>query len=315
MNKLWIIFLLISSIAFSSELIEKTVAIVNGEVVFESDFSVLKQSLSKPGKIDDLIIPTTLDDLKSNRKNQLDYLINEKILTSEIKRLNFSITQERIDQEIKTIAKQNNLSPEEFVSAIKSQGVSFSQYRQFLKDKIERQTLVEAEIISKLRVSDDMAFAEFMKTHSQREVTINEFSISHIFFSPKKGGAQAALSRAETVYKKLMNNESFEKLAEQYSEDPNFASGGFLGSFHAGEFIPEIEKSILSVSVGQLTPIVKSRQGFHIVKLISKKIAQDPLFEKEKEKIKSKIFEGLFKEQFKKWLAEKKDSAYIKINN
>jgi peptidyl-prolyl cis-trans isomerase SurA len=298
-----------------AELVEKTVAIVNSEVILESDFKELQKRIGKPGMIDDSLLGDKApDSLKGNRKAQLDYLINEKIINSEIKRLNLAVTEDRVSSELRDMAKRNQISETELLAAIKQQGVSASEYRAFLKDKIEKQSLMDTEIISKLRISDEDALNEYLKSNPNSQSSIDEFSVSHIFFNPKKGGAEAAYARAEIVLTKLRQGGTFETLADQYSEDPNYSSGGALGSFKSGEFLPEVEKAIANLKVGETTPIIRSRQGFHIAKLTNKKITPDPKFEKAKEGIKAKILETSFKRQMKLWLQSKRDESFIRIN-
>ena len=115
----------------------------------------------------------------------MDYLINEKLFDAEIKRLNLSVTSERVQQEIKDMGKRNNMSAQDVLNAVKAQGIAISEYQDFLKNKIERQSLVETEIVSKLRITDDDALAEYIKKHPESKRTVHEFSVAHIFFNPK----------------------------------------------------------------------------------------------------------------------------------
>ncbi len=315
MNRLLLFFLLFTPLVSHAEIAERIVAIVNNDPILESDFKELQHKLKTPALIDDsLLMGKSIDELKKNRKAQLDYLINEKIIASEVKRLNHDVTMERVNQEIKDMAKKNNVAVSEVFAAFRVQGISAPEYQAFLKEKIEKQSLIESEIISKLRISDDDALAEYLKNNPENKSTVNEFTIAHIFFNPKKGGPEAAIKRAQVVLEKLRAGESFEALAEQNSEDPNFTSGGLLGTFKSGEFLKEIEASIQTLSVGQTTGIVKSRMGYHIVKLLNKKLTTDPKFEKEKEKIKSVLFEQNFKRQMKNWLNSKREESFIRIN-
>lgn len=312
----FLFFMLILPFFSSAEIAERIVAIINNEIVLESDFKTLLHKLKTPAMIDDALLSNskTIDDLKKDRKAQLDYLINEKIMDSEVKRLNHSVTMERVDQEIKDMAKKNNVTVNEILAAFQAQGISTSEYQAFLKSKIEKQSLIESEVIAKLRISDDDALAEYLKKNPERKSAVNEFTVAHIFFNPQKGGAEAALKRAQVALQKLSAAENFETLAEQNSEDPNFTSGGLLGTFKSGEFLPEVESSIQGLNAGQTTGIVKSRMGFHIVKLLNKKLTSDPKFEKEKEKIKAVLFEQNFKRQMKNWIQSKRDEAFIRIN-
>lgn len=315
MTKLLVSFLFLVPWISHAEIVERIVAIVNNEIILESDFKDLQHKLKTPAMIDEsLLSDKGLDDLKKDRKVQLDYLINEKIMTSEIKRLNHNVTMERVDQEIRDMAKKNNVTVNDVLAAFKAQGISASEYQSFLKEKIEKQSLIESEIISKLRISDDDALAEYLKKNPENKSSVNEFTVAHIFFNPKKGGPDAAYKRAQAVLDKLRMGENFETLAEQNSEDPNFTSGGLLGTFKSGEFLNEVEDSIQNLNPGQTTGIVKSRMGFHIVKLLNKKLTLDPKFEREKEKIKAGLFEQNFKRQMKNWLLSKREEAFIRIN-
>ncbi len=315
MNKLFFCLILILSFSAQAEIVERIVAIVNSELVLESDIRAMQNTLKKPELIDDsLLLGKTADSLKGNRKAQLDYLINERLIESEIKRLNLSVTADRIEQELKDKAKANNISVADLLSAIKGQGIAEKEYRRFLKERIEKQSLMDTEIVSRLRISDDDALGEYLRQNPNSKSSINEFSVAHIFFNPRKGGPQAAYERAQTVIEKLRTGDNFEALAEQYSEDPNFTAGGNLGSFKTGEFLPEIENSIQSLAEGDTTQVVKSKMGYHIVKLLGKKITTDPRFEREKDRIKAVLLEASFKRQLKVWLEGKKDDSFIRIN-
>lgn len=311
-----LIFALFAVAPSHAEIVEKTVAIVNSELVLSSDFKDLDKKLGQPGLVDEsLLFDKTTDSLRGNRKAQLEYLISEKLLRSEIKKLNLTVTDDRVEAELKDMAKRNNVSQVELLNVIKSQGISADEYKSFLKESIEKRSLMDSEIVSKLRISDEDALNEYLKTNPSSRPSIDEFSVSHIFFSPKKGGAEASLKRAETVLVKLRNGETFEGLAQQFSEDPNFSSGGSLGTFKSGDFLPEIEDSVANLKVGETTPVVKSRMGFHIVKLTGKKLTSDPKFERAKERIKAQLLEASFKRQLKSWLQSKRDESFVRIND
>lgn len=307
--------ILFSTFLVQAELVEKIVAIVNSEIILESDFKVLENKIKNSSMIDDSLIESgDVSTLSGNRKAKLDYLINEKILDSEVKRLNLNVTMERVQQEIKEMAKRNGISSEEVLSAVKSQGMAVADYQAFLKTRIERQSLLEAEIISKIRVTEEDAFSEYLKKNPNAKNSVAEYKIAHILFNPKKNGLQAAQERAAEVVNKLKKGEKFEALAEQYSEDPDFTQGGLLGTFKAGDFSKEIEDAIRNIEVGEVTPILKTKQGVHIFKVLEKKSTKDPKFEKEKGAITAALVEKNFKRQLKIWLQSKRDESFIRIN-
>ncbi|HRO66068.1 MAG TPA: peptidylprolyl isomerase [Pseudobdellovibrionaceae bacterium] len=317
MSKVLAIFcLFVLPLAAGAEIAERVAAIVNSEPILESDFKSLKQRAVKPDFLYPFLVENNFDLLKKgDRKASLDYLIGEKILESEIRRLNLSVTYEKVEQEIGNIAKRSRISTDELYREIRKEGFSKSQYQAFVKENMERQSLLEQEIISKIRVTDEDALGEYLRMHPEARVTVDEFTVAHILFDPKKGGSEAAYSRAQETLNRLNRGGNFESLAQQFSEDPNFSSGGLLGTFKGGEFLKEIEDAIGSLSAGQTTRIVRSRIGFHIVKLISKKVAPDPRFQREKDRIKARLIEQAIHRQFRVWLQAKKENAFIRIND
>jgi len=116
------------------------------------------------------------------------------------------------------------------------------------------------------------------------------------------------------VVKKLHAGESFEVLAEQHSEDPNFTPGGALGTFKAGEFAKEMEAAVVNLNPGETSEVVALKGSFHILKLVGKKIVSDSRFDKEKEKIRNQLFELAFQKYFKLWLEAKREESFIRIN-
>ena len=299
-----------------AETIDRTVAIVNSEVVLFSDVESLESKLGQEGVVDEsLLRGKTAKDLKNDRKALIDYLIVEKIIASEIKKQGHTITDDRVQQEFSNIAKRNNISEAQLTQALKSQGLNVDEYRRILKNRIEKQSLLDSEIASKLRISDDEALAEYMKLRPNAKGRINEYSLAHIFFNPKKsGGAEGAVERAQKVLDRLQAGAKFETMAEQFSEDGDFANGGQLGTFKTGELSAEFDDALRSLGVGKHSGLVPSKKGLHILKLVAKKEIPDPAFEKEKESIKSKLLESAFNRQFDSWINQKRDEAFIRIN-
>lgn len=317
MSKWLLLLVSVFTVSMSSaEVVERVIAVVNSEPILESDLTALKSRARTTEFLYPFLLPAEPALItRGDRKALLDYLVGEKILQNEIKRLNLEVTSEKVEAEVKGIAKRNNVSVDELYTQVRREGLSKSEYQQTMKDGMERQSLLEQEIVSKIRVSDDDALAEYMAGNREAKMSVNEFTVSHIFFDPKKGGGEAAYERAESTLRRLRSGESFEALAGQFSEDPNFSSGGTLGTFKSGEFLPEIENSIASLSAGQTTGIIRSRLGLHLVKLNSKKMSQDPRFEKEKDRIKARLLEKLVQRQFRIWLQTKKDDSYVRIND
>lgn len=310
--------LIFSVFCFSNsfaETVDKIVAVVNNEIVLQSDYNAFSKKIDKGEMVDDLLLfGDKPESLKNSQPKKLNYLINEKILDSEIKRLSLTVTIERVEQEIRDIAKRNGVTRNELISAIKAQGMNVSDYQDFIRTRIERQSLIEQEISSKIRVSDEDIVAEYMRSNPNSAKGAFEYTLAHIVFNPKKGGPVAAKERADKVLKRIRAGESFETLAEQNSEDPNFSSDGLLGTFKTGEFNPQMEQSVQNLDPGEVSQVAQTKSGFHIIKVLSKKVGMDANFDKYKERIRSALFENAFQKHFKNWLETKKEDSFLRIN-
>ena len=296
------------------EVVDKIVAIVNSESVLQSELNSFPSRLKKEGSLDEsLLLDQKPSDLKSSRTQQLQFIIREKLVESEVKKQNLEITEDAVNLEVDKLAKKNGLSKVQLEASLKKQGYTMTEYRKVLKSRMERQSFFESEIISKLRITDEDAYNEYKNKVPNYRPNVNEYKIAQIFFDPRKGSPQLALKRATDVYGKMTSGESFESLANKFNEEKSANPDGLLGQFKSGEFNADLEKAVENLDKGQTTAIVKSKIGFHIVKVLDKKVSYDPQFLRYKEQIKSSLIEKNFKRQLKNWFESKKQSSYIKI--
>ena len=296
----------------TKEVVNKILVVVNSEIIMQSDLKKIQERIQKPGAVDEtLLLGEKVESLKNNKKAQLDFLIREKLVESEIKRKNFSVTDERVEAEMNTLANKAQMSRPDFNKYVGRQGFSVDDYKEILKSRLERQSFFESEIVSKLRITDEDALGEFQAKNPKYRPNVNEFKISQIFFSPKKGGAQGALDRATAISNRIQAGDRFETLANTNNETAGANRDGVLGTFRSGEFLPEIERAVGSLSANEVSGVIKSAAGYHIVKVLSKKTTVDPNFLKVKEMIKASLVEKNFQRQLKNWFEVKKQDAYI----
>lgn len=312
-----LVFLFVSFLALphahsAKEVVNKVIAIVNSEPILQSDLDAFPRRLKQEGGVDDSLI---FDDvsLKTDAKQQLEYLIREKMIQSEVKKLNLSISDDKVDAEMTSLANRNRMTKAQLNDLIKKQSYTLSEYRQNLKNRIERQSFYESEVISKLRITDEDAYNEFRLKNPKYVPSLNEYTIAQILVPSKKIGSEAALAKATALRKRISSGESFESVANTYNEGTDAAKDGLLGTFKAGEFNKEFEAVVAQLSSGEVSSPVSTKQGAHIIKVINKKNSQDPQFLKIKDQIKSYLVEKNFKRQLKNWFESKKQDSYIQI--
>ena len=315
LKKLTLVLLTFGAVVHAKA-VDKIVAIVNDQLVTTSDLEKFKKKLQTGGLVDDALLKLTDPAaLLKDKTALLNELVDEKLIDSEVKRKNMEVTIERVEQEIRSIATNNNISRQQLTSALTAKGVNLSQYQDFIKTSLERQSLIEKEVTSKIRISDEDISSYYLAQKGASASQTFEYTLSHILLNPKNaGGDEAALNRAKTVEEKLKAGQSFEKLAEQYSEDGNFTKGGALGTFTAGEMNKELAQAVSKVGSGETTGIVKTAQGYQIIKVNKRTLISDPKLEEQKEPIRRTLYAKEFKRQFRLWLTQRRDEAFIRIN-
>lgn len=312
--------LLLSILACASvaraETVEHIVAIVNEEVITQSDMNRYADRIRSGGLTDDLLIPddATKQALLKDRQMLLQKMIDEKLINSEVKKQNLSVPIERVEQEIRKVAKNNNVSRDELKVALKDRGIEFSEYQDFIKTGLERQGLVEKGITSRIKISEDDVMAQYATEHGNAGEQAFEYTLAYMYFASAKGGAAAAKQRAQDALGKLKDGAVFEKLAAEVSEDPNFEQGALLGVFKTGELQKDLETSVQKLAPGEWTGVIPTNGGFQIVKVSKKKLIPDPRTEKDREHIRSVLYEKAFKKQLANWLEQLRQDAFIRIN-
>ncbi|MBT4760205.1 MAG: hypothetical protein HOO06_00785 [Bdellovibrionaceae bacterium] len=319
MKRLNITLLVLLGVTFSTtgtaKVIEKIVAVVNNEIITLSDIHKFKKNIKSGGLVNSALLEmNTSEDLLTNNKKIVNFLIDEKIMDSEVKSKNLEVTFERVEQEIRKITQSNGISRKQLKSTLSQKGVNFSEYQDFMKKSIQRQALISQQITEKIKISDDDLIAFYTSKYGSKS-NFFEYTISHILVLDSKHTEENAKERIAGILKKLKSNSnSFEDLATKYSEDPNFTSGGLLGKLKTGEMLKEIESVVVSLPVGESSGIIKTKIGHHIVKLLKKSLIENPKITRQKNEIRGKLMAKYFKQRFRDWLDNKRKTAFIKIN-
>lgn len=306
---------LLSQILFTStahsRVLEKIYAVVNGEIITSTEIKDYQKKLKNGGFLNDLLFSDPKERKKAidSRDYLLKLLVDEKIIDFEVKQNGFLVTQERVSKEISTIAKRQNLSVSQLKSTLKQQGVNFTEYQDFVKTSIERRQLVEKEITSKIKISEQDIVSYYLSKNKNSSSQVYEYNLSHIVLPKNK------MSLAKELSKQLKKSENFSALVKKHSVDSDSKSkGGEFGKFKSGEMIASIETAIKNLNIGETSSVVQTPMGLHIFKITDKKLVKDPRIESQKEAIYQKLFAQEFKEQLSFWLLQKRKDAIIQIN-
>ncbi len=253
-----------------------TVAVVNGEKISKAD---LQAKFDEAVKASGMDVSKLSDDQKlAGYHKLLDDMITEKLLKA--KAADIKVTDADIDAELAKI-KKNFPDENAFKEQLKLAGLDEAKLRAQMKTGLAETKWIKAQIEGKAEVTDADAQAFYKQNLKEFEQPEQPAKVraSHILFLVPKDAPESEAKKkeaaAQAAYARLKKGEDFAKLADELTEDPSGkGKGGDLGFFSEGQMVPEFDKAVFSMKVGDLSKPVKTSYGYHIIKLTETKPAE-----------------------------------------
>lgn len=254
------------------DVLDKVVAVVGKEAIYLSDLKAQTEFYAVQNRVN----PET----PGLREQVLDAMINEKLMLAEAQRdTNVRVTEDQITTRLDELIAQRIANPQ--IGSEKRleelYGMPVSRMKREFRDEMRKQILAQQlqqihfEAVSVSRREVEEFFATYKD--SLPEVP-EELEIYHVFRYPRvsTGMREAILVKARAVLDSIKLGGDFAEYAKRYSEDQATApAGGDLGFWKRGEFVPDFEEIVFSLKEGQLSDIVETSRGFHIIQLLERR--------------------------------------------
>ncbi len=256
--------------------LDRIVAIVDQTVVTEQELESRIRTVTAQFKKQGNELPE--DNIL--RKQILERLISDTLQLQYAAQSGLKVDDNQLDKTIERIAEQNQMSLTEFADALAKDGVSMRKFRADIRSEITIARLREREVDSRVNVSES-EIDNFLTTQAATNENQDEFEISHILIRTPEEGATEDIQKAKTkvdeVIKSLQAGTSFAKVSASFSDAPNALEGGNLG-WKKGSQVPALFlEALKTLQVGELSPPLRSPNGFHILKLTNKRGGNSPL--------------------------------------
>jgi peptidyl-prolyl cis-trans isomerase C len=261
------------------------VALVNNVAIYEDEFNreldMVKQRLSRMGN------PPGDAQLLNIKKEILETLINLELLYQESQKKGIKIEDSAINDQI-LMMKRQFPSEEEFKNFLSRINQSEDSIKEQIKKRLLIQQFIENQFAQKVAVSEK-EMREYYNTHPDFFKQPEQIRASHILIKvdqnwdkPRKDEAR---KKIETIQKRLKKGDDFAQLAKEFSQCPSSANGGDLGYFSRGQMVKPFEEVAFKMKAGEVSNIVETPFGYHLIKVTDRKPATQLSFNEIKEKI------------------------------
>lgn len=310
---LWGLLFLPGSAA--SEVVEKFVAVVNNEVIFLSELEELGKEYF--AEVEKNSLPSEREEkMLQARRNMLNQLIENKLLDQEIKKRKVEVAERDVDATIEDVLKQNRFTLDDLKMALAKKGMTLTAYRQRVKEELGKMRLVSREIKSKIVIKEEDLRKEYNNRVQEFMIPL-EIQVQQIFFALPGGASPdriAAIEKeASAVLEMAKKGEDFGELARKYSQGPEAKEGGVLGFFKPKELMPELDEAVSQLKAGAVSPLVRSTEGFHILKVMERKGGEPKAFAEVQGKIRDEMVQAETDKRLREWMKALKENSYIEI--
>lgn len=252
------------------ETIDHIVAVVNENVVTRHELdemlSAMLKQLQKQG-----VQPPPPAVLE---KQLLERIILNRVQLQLANETGLTVSDAELDQTLRRIAQENKMSLQEFDRALAEDGVSFSKFRDEIRDEIILVRLKEREVSNRVSVTEGEV-DHFLETQEDSPGQSDEYRIAHILVQVSEGAdplkRDAARQRAESVLAKLKTGTEFAQVAAEFSDAPDAMEGGLLNWRPAAQLTKKFAEILTPMKPGEITGIISSPNGFHILKLVDRR--------------------------------------------
>lgn len=316
MIRRWCCALALLPVLARAELVDRVAAIVNNDIITLSQVQDrARQEL--------VALPPESDAEKANAARKaamgkaLDGLIGETLMAAQIKDQGVDVTESELEMSVESVKKAQNFTSEQFAQEIVRAGYTNESYRKFLRAHLARMKLLNLKVRSKVKISNEDLRAEYAK-YARDESLDFEVHARHILVTvpPNATPEQVAALRAKAAAlatEARKPGTDFADLARKSSDGPSAQSGGDLGFFRRGVMQAEFERAAFALAPGQVSDPLRTKFGWHVIKLVEKRSIGVPSFDEMKDQLREKMTNAQLDHYSEEYVKELRDAAAVDV--
>lgn len=310
-----VLLALFSAAAVRSEVVDKIVAVVNDEIITLREFNAAFKPFLK--KIEETYSGAEREiAVRQTKEAFLQRQIDSLLIFQEAEKTNISVKKEEIMEILEGSLSRQNISMEEFQKKLARESSSLDLIKEEIRGQIARSKLMRREIKAKVAISDQEIGDYYKKHRAEYEGTeaVRIFQVLLIVpTEADKATKEKIRQEAVVIRKRAAEGEPLEMIIGSYSQRASAIQAADIGFIERGVAIPEVEKEAFSLSINQISSVIESPLGFHILKVMDKKGSGVKPMEMIREEIKMKLEEEKIEKKYDEWIAALRKKSHIEI--
>jgi len=252
------------------ELLDRVIAVVDSGVIMESELKI---------RVEDIIGRLRSEGTELPPKKVLEEQILERLIIEEIQlqigdRAGVKISDAELNRSLSMIASQNAMDLEQFKESLETSQESYKDLRESVRKEMIIQRVQRGKVAANIDISEQ-EIENYLNSEEGKSRLAEQYNVQQILLSIKSEASEAEITSVEKrgvdIIGRYKNGESFEKLAATYSADQNALEGGKLGWRRLSELPTLFASEVESMKVGDISELIRSGAGLHIIRLAEKK--------------------------------------------
>jgi peptidyl-prolyl cis-trans isomerase C len=306
--------LLLANFAHAVEQKEPAAATVNGVRILMSDLDMEMQEEIRNNP--EMQNSGDLAARRQLRKKVLDYLIDQELIVQEGKKAGLEPQQEKINVEFEKIKKRFP-SQDAFEQVMKKQNMTEERLREIIGRAFIVKNVLEVKIEPLAKPVTDKEVADYYQAHKGEFAEPEEVRARHILIKLSSGASDEektyAKKEMQAILEETKSGADFAELAKKHSQCPSAIRGGDLDYFSRGDMVKPFEEAAFALKPGQISDVVETEYGYHIIRLEDKKPGRQLELEEVSEGIKKELHDKEMDIALRNWLKPLREKADIKI--
>lgn len=254
--------------------IDRVVAVVNTDVITMVELETRRLSVERQLRQRRIEVPPE----EELRKQVLERLISDRALSQAARDAGLRVDDAQLDRAVARLAEENRATPAQLRAQLERDGVSFTRFREEIREEMLISRLREREVDSKLVISEADVDA-FLAEQRESGTVAPEYDISQILLRIPEGANPEQIERqrlrGEEILRQLQRGGDFARLSAAFSDAPEAMSAGALG-WRSAERLPQMfVEAAAKLKPGEVAPLLRSPNGFHVLRLNASRAGTD----------------------------------------